>query len=128
MAERNDIGGKMTACAPKKLVTCAARCMLDRLSFARGAGPNVLALDKARPPECRSRRLAELFVAIGILAQLMIEMRHTCDGQFACLVERMQQVCERDRIAAARQGDDHSRAGRRKLVPPDGATNAIKQH
>jgi hypothetical protein len=101
MAKRDDVSGKMSTRAAEKLVTRTASRMLNRMSFARGARRNILAPDKALPSECRSRGLAELFVAIGRLAQLMIEMSHTCDGQFAHFFERMQQVRERDRIAAA---------------------------
>jgi hypothetical protein len=101
VAQRDNISGKVRARSGEKLMTRTAGSVLDRVSFAAGTRTDVLAPDKTRPAKYGSGGLAKLFVAIGILAQLMIEMSDARNDQLARLFKGPQQVRERDRIAAA---------------------------
>src|SRR5215471_15972711 len=74
-----------------------------------------------------SNRRAESLVAVGVRAQLMIEVRDPGYCQLARFMKRMKEVCQRDRIAAAGQCDDDTRRRRRKMVAPNRPQDDVKQ-
>src|SRR5262249_3620113 len=89
---------------------------------------HILAPDDERPAERAGDRSAERLVGVRALAQLVVEVRHAGDRQFAGCRELAHQMDERHRVAAARQRDDDARGRGRETVPPDRTPDDIEQH
>jgi hypothetical protein len=125
MSQGHDIRIQAIADPAEERVTGVAASVLDRAPLARRPRVDVFTLDLERITESVRRRPGEVLVALGIVAELMIEVSDAGNRQFAGLVQRVQQVKERDRIAATRQGDDNARLASRQLVTPDCAPDGL---
>jgi hypothetical protein len=123
MAQCHRFGGKPGARSGEEFIARFASRVLDRPPFSGRSGPDVFALDKKRMAEHFGDGRGESLVAIGVGAQLVIEVRETGYRQLAGFVKGMKEVRQRDRIAAAGQCHDDTCRRRRKMValnrPPD---------
>ena len=100
-------------------MACFPAGVFNRSSLAAGALADVFTADQKWMAEGIGDGPAKVLIVIGIVAQLMIEMRDARNRQFAGPMQVVQQMHERHGIAAARQGDDHARRRRREVVTAD---------
>jgi hypothetical protein len=125
MPQGDHVGLELIASPDEEFVTRISTGVFNGFPLTAGTRADVVALDEERITESVRTRSAKTLVAVGILPELMIEMRDAGDRQLSGSMQVVQQVQERDRVAAARHGDDNTRRRGRQVVTPDSAPDGI---
>jgi hypothetical protein len=96
VAERDDRRVGLDSRALEEFVPGVARGILNRSTFTTRQIRNVSSIGHQRPAERQGEFGAEPLIAIGIGAQLMVEMGERRNAQIAGAIERHHEMRERD--------------------------------